>query len=163
MCDKQSLRPACAYAQSDQSLCLSLEYSMSVKLLNEHHLEFQSLTGDCSGSSVYTCQIATLLEITCHGSFLLVFSQLFSYDHFQLDCCGSSPISAFRNDFQMLQTFWWNNLQRRFDVIPYTCCVESNVQNYKFGNNLQCTQRMQMYRTRVRWSLLFSSPALKAH
>ena len=28
-----------------QSLCLSLEYSMSVKLLTEHHLEFQSLTG----------------------------------------------------------------------------------------------------------------------
>ena len=38
MCDKQSLRSACAYAQSDQSLCLSLEYPMSVKLLTEHHL-----------------------------------------------------------------------------------------------------------------------------
>ena len=25
MCDQQSLRSACAYAQSDQSLCLSLE------------------------------------------------------------------------------------------------------------------------------------------
>ena len=35
------LRPACAYAQSDQSLCLSLEYSMTVKLLTENHLEFQ--------------------------------------------------------------------------------------------------------------------------
>ena len=35
MCDQQSLRSACAYAQSDQSLCLSLEYCMSVKLLNE--------------------------------------------------------------------------------------------------------------------------------
>ena len=30
MCDQQRLRPACGYAQSDQSLCLSLEYSMSV-------------------------------------------------------------------------------------------------------------------------------------
>ena len=29
------LRPAGAYAQSDQSLCLSLEHSMSVKLLTE--------------------------------------------------------------------------------------------------------------------------------
>ena len=27
----QSLRSACAYAQSDQRFCLSLEYSMSVK------------------------------------------------------------------------------------------------------------------------------------
>ena len=35
MCDQQRLRPACAYAQSDQSLCLSLEYSMTVKLMTE--------------------------------------------------------------------------------------------------------------------------------
>ena len=41
----------CAYAQSDQSLSLSLEYSMSAKLLTEHHLEFLNLTGGCTGSS----------------------------------------------------------------------------------------------------------------
>ena len=41
--NQQSLRSACAYAQSDQSLCLSLEYCMNVKLLTEHHLEFLSL------------------------------------------------------------------------------------------------------------------------
>ena len=35
----------------DQSLCLSLEYSMSVKLLTEHHLEFLSLKGGCTGLS----------------------------------------------------------------------------------------------------------------
>ena len=49
MCHQQSLRPVCAYAQSDQSLCLSLEYSMIVKLLTEHHLEFLSLKGGCRG------------------------------------------------------------------------------------------------------------------
>ena len=38
MCDEQRLRLVCAYAQTDQSLCLSLGYSMSVKLLTEHHL-----------------------------------------------------------------------------------------------------------------------------
>ena len=54
MCDQQSLRPACAYAQSDQSLCLSLEYSMIVKLLTEHHLESLSLKGGCTGSSEST-------------------------------------------------------------------------------------------------------------
>ena len=43
MCDQQSLGSACAYKQSDQSLCYSLEYSISVKLLTEHHLEFLSL------------------------------------------------------------------------------------------------------------------------
>ena len=51
MCDQQSLRSDCAYAQSDQSLCLSLEYSMTVKLLTEHHLEFLHLKGDCIGLS----------------------------------------------------------------------------------------------------------------
>ena len=43
MCDQQNLRSACAYAQSDQSLCLLLEYSMSVQLLTEHLLEVLSL------------------------------------------------------------------------------------------------------------------------
>ena len=73
MCDQQSLRSACAYAQSDQSLCKWLEYSKSVKLLTEQHLEFLSLKGGCTGSSESTqvCQNATLLEITCRGSYVL--------------------------------------------------------------------------------------------
>ena len=50
VCDQQMLRSACAYAQSDQSLCKSLEYSMSVKLLTEHYWEFLSLKGGCTGS-----------------------------------------------------------------------------------------------------------------
>ena len=54
MCDQQRLRPACAYAQTDQSLCLSLEYSMTVELLTEHCLEFLSLTGGCTGLSEST-------------------------------------------------------------------------------------------------------------
>ena len=54
MCDQQRLRQACANAQTDQSLCKSLEYSMSVKLLTEQHLEFLSLTGGCTGSSEST-------------------------------------------------------------------------------------------------------------
>ena len=54
MCDQQRLRPACAYAQSDQSLCLSLEYSITIKLLTEHHFEFLSLKGGCTGSSEST-------------------------------------------------------------------------------------------------------------
>ena len=51
MCNQQSLRSPWAYAQSDQSLCLSLEYSMSVKLLTEHHLEFLILKEGCTGLS----------------------------------------------------------------------------------------------------------------
>ena len=51
MCDQQRLRPACAYAQTDQSLCLSLNYYISVKLLIELNLVFLSITGGCTGSS----------------------------------------------------------------------------------------------------------------
>ena len=54
MCDQQSLRSACAYAQSDQSLYLSLEYAMGVKLLTEHNLEFLSLIEGCTGSNEST-------------------------------------------------------------------------------------------------------------
>ena len=50
MCDQQSLRSACAYAQSDLSLCWSFEYSLTIKLLTEHHLEFLSLNGGRTGS-----------------------------------------------------------------------------------------------------------------
>ena len=51
MCNLQSLRSACAYPLSDQSHCLSLEYSMTIKLLTEDYLEFLSLKGGCTGSS----------------------------------------------------------------------------------------------------------------
>ena len=51
MCDLHYLRSAFAYAQSHQSLCQSLEYSMSNKLLTKHHFEFISLKGGCTGSS----------------------------------------------------------------------------------------------------------------
>ena len=50
MCDQQRLRPACAYAQSGQSICYLLEYSIPVKLLTEQNLEFLSLIGGFTGS-----------------------------------------------------------------------------------------------------------------
>ena len=42
-----SLRSACTYAQSDQRLYLTFEYSMSVKLLTYYHLEFEGLKRGC--------------------------------------------------------------------------------------------------------------------
>ena len=72
MCDQQRLRTACTYAQSDQSLSKLLAYFMSVKLLTEHNLEFLSLKGGCTGSYESTHdKMATLLEITCRGSFTI--------------------------------------------------------------------------------------------
>ena len=40
--------------QSDQSLCLSLDYSMNVKLLNENHLEFLCVKGGSTCSTEST-------------------------------------------------------------------------------------------------------------
>ena len=54
MCNQQSLRSACEYAQSDQRLCWSLDCSMSFKLLAEHHLELLSLKGGWTCSSEST-------------------------------------------------------------------------------------------------------------
>ena len=54
VCEQQSLRSACAYAQSDQSNCELLEFSMSVKLPTKHHLVFLSRIGGCTGSSEST-------------------------------------------------------------------------------------------------------------
>ena len=48
------VRPAKAYTHTDQSLCLSLNYYISVKLLIELNLVFLSLTGGCTGSSEST-------------------------------------------------------------------------------------------------------------
>ena len=59
-----------AYAQSDQSLFQSLEYSMIVKLLTEHNLEFLSLKRLQKLVRVYTCQNVKLLEISCRGSII---------------------------------------------------------------------------------------------
>ena len=73
MCGQQSLRSACAYAQSDQSLCKSLEYSMSVKLLTEYNLEYLSSTGGCTGlSESALVKMLHFREITCRGSYNVI-------------------------------------------------------------------------------------------
>ena len=54
MCYVQPTKAQSAYAQSDQSLCKSLEYSMTVKVMTEHYFEFLSLKGGCTGSSQST-------------------------------------------------------------------------------------------------------------
>ena len=81
MCDQQRLRPACAYAQPDQSLCLSLEYSMSVKLLTKHHLEFLSLKGGCtclSESTFVKMPHCWKSHVTAHFNFLFGMTLYFS-------------------------------------------------------------------------------------
>ena len=76
MCDQQRLRLACACTQTDQSLCLSLEHSISVKLLKEHHLVFLSLKGSYTGSSE-----STLVKIpNCWKSPVMAHLRFFFFD-----------------------------------------------------------------------------------
>ena len=76
MCDNQRPRSSCAYAQSDQILCLSFEYSMAVTLLAEHHFEFLSLKGGCIGPSesilvkMPHCWKSHVVALVIEGTFL---------------------------------------------------------------------------------------------
>ena len=73
MCDQQRLRPACANAQSDQCLSWSLEYSMLVKLLTEHHLGFLRLKGGCTDldeSTLVKIPYCLKSHVTVHLSLL---------------------------------------------------------------------------------------------
>ena len=69
---------------------------MTAKLLTEHHLEFLSLKRVCTGSSEsYTCQNATLLEITCHGSKL--WSIILDFYNHVINCTYSDSMISFLN------------------------------------------------------------------
>ena len=55
---------------------------MTVKLLTEHHLECLSLKVGYTGSSESTLvKNATMLGITCHGSFILTLSGSYAVKH----------------------------------------------------------------------------------
>ena len=95
VCDQQSLRSACAYAQSDQSLCLSLEYSMTVKLLAEHHLEFLSLKGGCKGSSESTLVKVPHCwksHVLIHFKLILIWRCLFLYNDLISQMCREAYV-----------------------------------------------------------------------
>ena len=51
MCDQQSLRSACACAQSDRGLCLSLECYVTIGLLPVLGVAWVLSRGGCAGSS----------------------------------------------------------------------------------------------------------------
>ena len=57
MCDQKRLRPACGYRQSGQSFRRLLEYSMTIKLPTEQHLDFLSLKGGCTAPHLSKCHI----------------------------------------------------------------------------------------------------------
>ena len=120
MCDQQRLRSAGAYPQTDQSLCLSLEYSVSVKLLTKHHLEFLSLNGGCTGWSE-----STLVKMPhCWKSHVTAHLCLISYLSFVTDgdeplMSGSGVVSKEITDENLLEAWrdvlkkWHQNLGQK--------------------------------------------------
>ena len=127
MRDQQNLRSACAYAQSDLSLCWSLEYSMSVKLLTEHNFEFQSLKGGCRGSSESTLvkmphcwkSHAAAHYVTCMSS---IYKQVVNGGHGEPDdlfvcfCCFTSHVNSYGHCgtvSSLNHTFSWAGLSKR--------------------------------------------------
>ena len=71
MCDrKASDQPAHTHTLIRAFPCRLIVYSMSVKLLNEYHLEFLSLMEAAQARLRLHLSNATLLEITCSGSYV---------------------------------------------------------------------------------------------
>ena len=94
------VRPAkpkttCTYAQSDQSLYLSLEYFMTVKLLTERHLEFLSFKGcikDWSESTLVKMPHCWKSHVTAH---LLYFFHIKSLCHLpQANIADFGPVTG---------------------------------------------------------------------
>ena len=77
------------YAQTDQSLCLSLEYSMTIELLTEHCLEFLSLTEGCTGPSESTLvKMSNCWKSRALAHLVLCPSAISSF------CCSNCPSSS---------------------------------------------------------------------
>ena len=83
--------------QSDQSLCWSLEYSMTVKLLTELHLEFLSLKGGCKAR--LSLHLSKRHIVGNHMSWLIFnYVQYILHKHFQV--CRNPFMTYFQFDFQ---------------------------------------------------------------
>ena len=88
---------------------------MTVKLLTEHHLEFLSLKGGCTGLSEST--LDTLLEITCRDS----------YNSMATFCCFCRLLIFFKiNFFEIfLQEYHQSGKQTGIQTGPYCLQMSS--------------------------------------
>ena len=131
MCDQQRLRPACAYAQTDQSLCLSLEYSMTVELLTEHCLEFLSLTGGCTGSSESTLvKMSNCWKSRAAAHILFILQQVCTCKLTELmlrilHMCAIARFIDLIPVYKIIYRFIWRIITRSVEVLPllgvYVC------------------------------------------
>ena len=105
MCDQQRLRPACAYAQSDQNLCSSPVDPMSVKLLTKHYLEYLSLKGGCTGPSESTLvkiPYCWKSHVTAHMLIVMRLCKLVTI--FSVSIINQGPLSLYHSACHQV---WW--------------------------------------------------------
>ena len=114
MCDQQRLRSACPHAQYDQSLSQSLKYSMTVKVLTKHYLEFLSLKGSCMPhcwkSHVKYCSLSCRAFnsfLTSHNFFplLITFANRLDPDQDRQNVCPDLDPNSL-TFWQCLEFFW---------------------------------------------------------
>ena len=94
MCDQQRLRSACAYAQSDLSLCSSVEYSMTAKLLTEDNLKSLSLKGGYKGtfeSTLVKMAHCWKSHVVAHMSFMSDMNILIIYKRLTIIAIAAHP------------------------------------------------------------------------
>ena len=109
---EKRLRPACAYAQSDQSLCWSLEFSRSIKLMTEHHLEYLSLKGSYMGLSESTLDKIPQcwkLRVTAHlyDVFTGTYIPWCACTRAQADQCICFPTGLFSHNCSLYVVLVW--------------------------------------------------------
>ena len=116
MCDQQSLGSACSYGQSDQSLCLSLEYFMTIKLLTEHFLEVLSLTGGCTGSSQSTLvKMPHCWKSHATAHFSVGFrKQIYTFNNLTLRLTILNPVKSY---FESSSYKWWVHYYRKYGTL----------------------------------------------
>ena len=115
MCDQQSLRSACVYAQSDQSLCLLFDYSMTVRLLTEQG--DLSLKEGCTGSSESTIvkmPYCWKSRVTAHifklRSFVFLIYEIIMCNFSRLMASSASKIDDGTLE-EVKKLLWGNNLK----------------------------------------------------
>ena len=137
MCDQQSLRSACAYIQSDHSLCLSFD----VQLLTEHHLEFLSLKGGRTGwseSTLVKMPHCWKSHVTAHLLFVLIviniLAECINYNTWNSSCF--TPLDAPQSPSMTLQ---WTIRDNEVINLPTVLLVKGDIIYLRPGQTAPAT------------------------
>ena len=144
MCHQQRLRSACAYAQPDQSLCQSFEFSRDVKLLTEFYLEFLSLQVGYTGSSESTL----VIMLHCWKSHVTAQLKLLkAYFKLQGFAGWSVPLlfACNRVKFSRVEGYVCANSEKFFHTVKMCSSSESLLVTYSINTKTLCAGSIVLY------------------